>query len=178
MRDNHGRSSKSFPSQRDGLSQAHRRKAMKRRTYLSRTLLRSATSFHGHLGPYLVLGLRMGLVAVRTLRPHGHREMSATIWTRQSPPNSCLLDGVQISSGCTLGKGNLRVKNASHLQARFLRGNRYLFMKPTRDAAELLLTISRPTTQNRLRRLAFSLGSMPDRDLFIVKPGLRRTPHL
>jgi len=146
--------------------------------YLSRNLLRSATSFHGHLGPYLVLGLRMGLVAVRTLRPHGHRELSATIWTKRSPPNSCLLDGVQVSSGCTLGKGNLRVKNASQLKVRFLRGNRSLVIRPTREAAKLLLAISRPTTQNRLRRLAFSLGSMSDRDLLIVKTGLRRTPHL
>jgi len=151
---------------------------MKRSMYLSRNLLKSAASFHGHLGPYLVLGLRMGLVAVRTLRPHGHRELSATIWTKQSPPNSCLLDGIQISSGCTLGKGNLRVKNAFQLQARFLRGNRSLVMKPTREAAKLLVAISRPTTQNRLRRLAFSLGSMSDRDLLIVKAGLRRTPRL
>lgn len=178
MRGNCRRSSESFPSQRDGFSQAHRRKAMKRSMYLSRNLLKSATSFHGHLGPYLVLGLRMGLVAVRTLRPHGHRELSATIWTKRSPPNSCLLDGVQLSSGCTLGKGNLRVKNASQLQARFLRGNRSLVIRPTREAAKLLLTISRPTPENRLRRLAFSLGSMSDRDLFVVKPGLRTTPHL
>ncbi len=147
---------------------------MKRSRYLSRNLLKSATSFHGHLGPYLVLGLRMGLVAVRTLRPHGHRELSATIWTKRSPPNSCLLDGVQISSGCTLGKGNLRVKNASQLRARFLRGNRSLVMKPTRKTAKLLLTISRPTTQNRLRRLAVSLGSMSDRDLFVVKDALEQ----
>lgn len=80
-----------------------------------------------------------------------------------------MLDGIQVSCGCTLGKGNLKVKKASHVQARFSKGNRSLVIKPA-EAASRLLTISRGTPQERLQKLALSLSSMSDRDLFIVRP--------
>jgi len=142
---------------------------MKRTTHLGSDLLKSAKSFHGHLGPYLVLGLRMGLVAVRTLRPREPHELSATVWTEHSPPKSCLLDGVQVSSGCTLGKGNLRVKNASQVQARFRRSKCSVLIRPTATTTKLLDAISRRTTENDLVKLAVYLSSMPEGDLFVVK---------
>lgn len=146
---------------------------MKRTIYLRGNLLKSATSFHGHLGPYLVLGLRMGLVALRTLRPRGPHEMSATIWTKQSPPESCVLDGIQVSCGCTLGKGNLRVRNGSQVQARFRKGNHSMLIEPTATTANLLSAISGRTTENGVRKLAIYLSSMPDEDLFVLKTGMR-----
>ena len=142
---------------------------MKRTTHPRSDLLKSATSFHGHLGPYLVLGLRMGLVAVRTLRPREPNELSATVWTEHSPPKSCLLDGVQVSSGCTLGRGNLRVNNASQVQARFRRAKRSVLIRPTATTTKLLDAISRRTTENDLRKLAVCLSSMAEEDLFVVK---------
>jgi formylmethanofuran dehydrogenase subunit E len=145
---------------------------MKRTVYLKRSLLKSAVRFHGHVGPYLVLGLRMGLLAVRVLQPRGLHGLSATVWTRQAPPESCMLDGIQVSCGCTLGKGNLRVKNASHVQARFCKGNRSLLIKPSEETAKLLLRISKPTPRRGLEKRALSLGSIPDRDLLVVKPDL------
>jgi len=142
---------------------------MKRTTHPRSDLLKSATSFHGHLGPYLVLGLRMGLVAVRTLQPREPHELSATVWTEHSPPKSCLLDGVQVSCGCTLGKGNLRVNNASQVQARFRGSKRSVLIRPTATTTKLLDTISRRTTENDLRKLAVYLSSMAEGDLFVVK---------
>jgi formylmethanofuran dehydrogenase subunit E len=143
---------------------------MKRTVHLSRNLLKSATSFHGHLGPYLILGLRMGLVAVRTLQPRGPRELSATVWTERSPPKSCLLDGIQVSTSCTLGKANLLVKNASQVQAVFRKGNHSTLIRPTEATTRQLLMISRRTTQDEVKKLALSLSSMPERELLVVKP--------
>ena len=148
---------------------------MKKSTHFSRNLLKSAASFHGHLGPYLVLGLRMGLFANRILQPRGLHDISATVWTQRSPPESCLLDGIQVSSGCTLGKGNLRVKNTSRIQARFRKGNHSLLMKPTEETAKMLCSVSGRTTENKLEALAVHLGSMPDSDLFVVKHGIHTT---
>jgi len=145
---------------------------MKRTMNLKSSLLKSATRFHGHLGPYLVLGLRMGLVANRVLQPRRPHDLSATVWTKRSPPESCMLDGIQVSSGCTLGKGNLRVKNASRMRARFRKGNRSLLVEPTDETAKMLLTVPKRGFQDRLQELAFSLNSMPDRDLLIVKSGM------
>jgi formylmethanofuran dehydrogenase subunit E len=144
---------------------------MNRTAHVKRSLLKSAVSFHGHLGPYLVLGLRMGLVAVEALKPHELCELSATIWTRRSPPESCLLDGIQVSCGCTLGRGNLGIRNTRKIRARFRKGNRTVLMRPTRDTAKLLLTVSRHTPQERLQKLAFFLNSKPNRDLLVLKPG-------
>jgi formylmethanofuran dehydrogenase subunit E len=145
---------------------------MKKSIRFTRNLLKSATSFHGHLGPYLVLGLRMGLLANKTLQPRGVHDISATVWTKQSPPESCLLDGIQVSSGCTLGKTNLRVKNASRIRARFRKGNRSLLIKPTEETAKLLRSISGRTTKKEVEELAVSLSSMPERALFAVKRGM------
>jgi formylmethanofuran dehydrogenase subunit E len=145
---------------------------MKKSTHLSRNLLKSAAAFHGHLGPYLVLGLRMGLFANRTLQSRGLHDLSLTVWTKRSPPESCLLDGIQVSSGCTLGKANLRVKNASRIRARFRKGNRSLLLKPTENTTEMLRSISGRTSKNELELLAVRLSSMPETDLFVVKQGM------
>jgi hypothetical protein len=45
-------------------------------------------------------------------------------------------------------------------------------MKPTEATAKLLLTISKGTTEDRVERLALSLSSMPERDLFVIRTGM------
>lgn len=66
-------------------------------------------TFHGHLGPYLVLGYRMGRTALRELDSEGHFGLSVVVHSRLQPPASCLIDGVQLGSGCTLGKRNIEI---------------------------------------------------------------------
>lgn len=141
---------------------------MRKRTHLSQGLLRSAVRFHGHLGPFLVLGLRIGSLATRMLHPKGIHEMSATIWIKQTPPQSCLLDGVQVSSGCTLGKGNIKVRNAPSIRARFCKGDRSIVIRPTGSARQLLASVTKDTPENDLRKMALSIGKMSDHDLLVV----------
>ena len=64
--------------------------------------------FHGHLGPYAVIGYKMGKIAIQQLGADPFSK-EAVIWTGLKPPLSCIIDGVQISSGCTLGKGNISI---------------------------------------------------------------------
>jgi formylmethanofuran dehydrogenase subunit E len=66
--------------------------------------------FHGHLGPYVVLGYRMGMIALERTGSAGHFEISAEVHSTLRPPRSCLIDGVQLGSGCTLGKRNITVE--------------------------------------------------------------------
>lgn len=75
-----------------------------------RELFALGTKFHGHPGPFLALGIRMGLLALSLLGSWGHRGILAEAETGTNPPISCLVDGIQISTGCTTGKGNLSVK--------------------------------------------------------------------
>ncbi len=64
--------------------------------------------FHGHLGPYVTIGLRMGKVARRELGDY--RGLKVTVTTPLRPPVRCVVDGIQFSSGCTFGKGNIKLQ--------------------------------------------------------------------
>jgi len=78
----------------------------------TRILLEKAVDFHGHLGPFLVLGIRMGVIARSLLKPRNESGLTAVMFVKADPPASCVVDGVQVSSGCTLGKGTIRVSEA------------------------------------------------------------------
>jgi len=73
-------------------------------------ILKTIENFHGHLGPYAVLGYKMGRIACEKLGSDPF-DKHVTVFTGTTPPISCLVDGIQIGSGCTLGKGNISVKN-------------------------------------------------------------------
>ena len=71
-------------------------------------ILNKIEQFHGHLGPYAVIGYKMGKIAKKQLGSDPFSK-EAVIWTGTKPPLSCIIDGIQISSGCTLGKGNIAI---------------------------------------------------------------------
>lgn len=132
------------------------------------SILEFGVKFHGHLGPYLVLGLRMGMTAVRTLKPKDLHELSATVWTKKTPPESCLVDGIQVSSGCTLGKGNINVRKARHISAEFRKGDRRIVTRLSRNVTKTLARLAEPTSQIMLNELAHTLFQMSDRELFVI----------
>jgi len=74
--------------------------------------------FHGHVGPYVILGYRAGKIANRVLGddPFGKTALS---FTGTKPSVSCFTDGVQFSSGCTLGKGNITVEEKGEARVIF-----------------------------------------------------------
>ncbi|MCX8052205.1 MAG: formylmethanofuran dehydrogenase subunit E family protein [Armatimonadetes bacterium] len=66
-----------------------------------------ARSYHGHLGPYLIIGIKMGNRAVAELAPETCFQLSCEVRCPEAPPPSCVIDGIQLSTGCTMGKGNI-----------------------------------------------------------------------
>ncbi len=84
-----------------------------------RELFTLGVRFHGHPGPFLALGIRMGLLALRLLGSTGFRGIAAEVETGTEPPISCLVDGIQVSTGCTAGKGNLLVRPLGQAAAIF-----------------------------------------------------------
>ena len=82
-------------------------------------MIERAIQMHGHLGPFLVAGIRMGLLALELLGSTGYFGIAAESDAGSLPPLSCLSDGIQIGSGCTVGKGNLTVRDAGAPRARF-----------------------------------------------------------
>lgn len=82
--------------------------------------LKQAIDFHGHLGPYLVLGLLMGDYALEKIKAKPHFGLEIKAWGASHKPKSCLIDGLQISTGCTYGKGNIAKYGGKALKVSFM----------------------------------------------------------
>lgn len=82
-------------------------------------MIHRGTLLHGHLGPFLVAGIRMGLLALELLDSPGYFGIHAESDAGTITPQSCLNDGIQIGSGCTAGKGNLVIASATAPRVRF-----------------------------------------------------------
>jgi formylmethanofuran dehydrogenase subunit E len=75
--------------------------------------------FHGHLGPYVFLGYRAGEAAREVLGSPGYFDLAASVSCPLETPRSCFIDGVQLGSGCTVGKRNLEVAAGERPAATF-----------------------------------------------------------
>ena len=72
-------------------------------------ILEYAKEFHGHICPYLALGIRASLIAMDELGV-GRLDYSGSVdesILAIVETNSCFTDGVQVTTGCTLGNNSL-----------------------------------------------------------------------
>ena len=102
--------------------------APKSRVY-SKGLEDKAIEFHGHGGPFMVMGLRMGLTALRRLDAFGWFDLSCNVYLVWAPPDSCVIDGVQSSTGCTMGKRNIAVVERPGVEAEFTSQGRWVRLR-------------------------------------------------
>jgi len=86
---------------------------------LDEELERRAVEFHGHGGPFMTVGLRMGLYALERLDCRGWFDLSCRVALRWRPTDSCVVDGIQSSTGCTMGKHNIEVVEGDGVSAVF-----------------------------------------------------------
>jgi formylmethanofuran dehydrogenase subunit E len=120
-------------------------------------------SFHGHLGPYIVLGYRIGKF-IRTHFCNDPFRMKAEIHCSGVPPQSCLADGIQLGSGCTLGKRNIEIVSSENIRCVFVSDERQIvvtprpFMLPKRDGEY----------EAAIEAVAERMYSLPDAELFDV----------
>ncbi len=82
--------------------------------------LEMAVTFHGHLGPYLALGLRLGVLALVRLKARKHFGIRVIVHCPPQPPASCLVDGLQVSTGATYGKRNIELHPADDIVVHFV----------------------------------------------------------
>ena len=81
--------------------------------------LKEAIKFHGHLGPYLILGMLAGELALKKLKCRKYFGLKVKVWGANIKPKSCLIDGLQLSTGATYGKGNMQKIKAKTIQILF-----------------------------------------------------------
>jgi formylmethanofuran dehydrogenase subunit E len=85
-----------------------------------RITLNEAIKFHGHLGPYLILGILAGEAALKKLKCKKYFGLKVKVWGADKKPRSCFIDGLQLSTGATYGKGNISKMRSSKIRALFL----------------------------------------------------------
>jgi formylmethanofuran dehydrogenase subunit E len=77
-----------------------------------REQIREASELHGHLGAFLVVGVRIGETAKQVLKVKNQRsrELRVSVKVPLQTPFSCILDGIQSTTHCTIGNQRLNVK--------------------------------------------------------------------
>lgn len=73
-----------------------------------KTIWDKAVEFHGHSCPGLAYGVRAGLIALEKLNAYRAEDEELVAIPET---DSCSVDGIQVVTGCTLGKGNLILKD-------------------------------------------------------------------
>lgn len=127
--------------------------------------LKQIEKFHGHIGPYAVIGYRMGLIANKTLGSDPFLK-KAVVFTGSTPPLSCIVDGIQISSGCTFGKGNIKVENKGIAKADFFNNagkKLQILLKP-----ELKKEIDTVVTEENIISYSEKMFEKSDEELFKI----------
>ena len=70
---------------------------------------------HGHLGIYSTLGGKMGLYAMELLQ--ADHSISVLSYAGDVPPVSCFNDGLQVSTGASLGHGLISISDEAEKRA-------------------------------------------------------------
>ena len=134
------------------------------------TIIEYARKLHGHVGPFLVIGLKMGAAAKKALNVSDAEctLLRAEVAVPLHPPFSCLLDGIQVSTTCTIGNQRLRVENSETIQATFTR---------QKDAKKVKITLTQHLSeqleqkqkQDKLEEaFAWELAELPENQLFNI----------
>jgi formylmethanofuran dehydrogenase subunit E len=126
------------------------------------SMVNQGIKLHGHAGPYLNLGIKMGLLALEILKAKGYFDLSVEAELEYRRPMSCFVDGLQISTGCTMGKGNIRVKNQpGKINALFTTENKNLRITLKPEIVESL-----NFEEESCEKLSQKILSIPNNELF------------
>jgi formylmethanofuran dehydrogenase subunit E len=110
-------------------------------------ILDDALAFHGHKCWASTAGVRLGLAAMETLGvPRaGAKQLHAIIETGDHHGGACFGDGIQCTTGCTFGKGNIEKTGEGKFAVT-------LIDKATKRAVRVAY---RPTLQPRIKATPF-----------------------
>lgn len=133
-------------------------------------LLRDAIKFHGHLGPFLVLGLKAGLFANKVLGKD-YFKTRAIVETEPKPPYSCFVDGVQVATGCTMGKRNIKIRRGKSLSLIINKDNESVKMTLKEEILESLKNMS---FREDAEKKALEIINKPISDLFNINMPLHK----
>ena len=89
---------------------------------------------HGHVGPWNVLGWRIGQQALEDFGTEwGRHELDITCHVPMSTPHSCLADGLVIGTGNSIGRLDIRLKEVEKMENIYIAVKRKDGEGPTRE---------------------------------------------
>ncbi|MEM3525771.1 MAG: formylmethanofuran dehydrogenase subunit E family protein [Candidatus Jordarchaeaceae archaeon] len=132
---------------------------------VSKELLERAVEFHGHLGPFLVLGLMMSKLAYKFLK----QISSVKVKTKLEPPRSCVLDGIQVATKCTLGNRKLSfTESQSEISSEF-KGNEGCIVVSCKNDFLESLEKRMKRKEHTVEEEALNLLKMDEGEIFDIK---------
>ena len=127
---------------------------------------------HGHVGPWNVLGWRMGKAALRELGgTWGQHELDIICYIPLKTPYSCLVDGLIVGTGNSMGRLDIRLGEVMtmadiHVSVQRKDGTGpVLLFKPDQKYLEQI----RHQPDDQLAALSTECGQLPENKLFTIE---------
>ena len=127
---------------------------------------------HGHVGPWNVLGWRIGKAALRELGgTWGQHELDVICYIPLKTPYSCLVDGLIVGTGNSMGRLDIRFGEVMtmadiHVSVQRKDGTGpVLLFKPDQKYLEQI----RHQPDDQLAALSAECGQLPENKLFTIE---------
>jgi formylmethanofuran dehydrogenase subunit E len=133
------------------------------------SVIKDAEKLHGHLGPFLVIGVRIGQTAKKVLLANLKEsdKLEATDKLPLSPPFSCILDGIQASAHCTIGNQRLKIENLKgEMTVHFKLRNSSKILKISINQKIIEELMNKISEGNSSEDLAWKIARTPENELF------------
>jgi formylmethanofuran dehydrogenase subunit E len=131
-----------------------------------KSLIIEAEKLHGHLGPFLVIGVRMGVIAKETL----NNNLYVTVKTPFSTPFSCVVDGVQATTACTVGNQRLKIEGSNgEIAAYFKALNPHKTLKIIVNPETVKELVDKLSEGIPNEDLAWEIARKPEHELFKIE---------
>jgi formylmethanofuran dehydrogenase subunit E len=138
-------------------------------------LLKQSSARHSHLCPRQVLGVRMGLAGLAALSLEAPFKKGNAIVIIET--DGCFADGIEVSTGASLGHRNLRVADFGKIAATFVDVQTGLAIRlsPGKNVRGRAETYA-PEMKSRYYAQLHGYQRMPDNELFIFREVVLNPP--
>ncbi|UCH31571.1 MAG: formylmethanofuran dehydrogenase subunit E family protein [Candidatus Bathyarchaeota archaeon] len=137
-----------------------------------KSLLEKAAEFHSHLGPFLTIGVRMGIIGLQKIGKHDSSRLTITASLPLQVPFSCIIDGLQVSTNCTIGNQKLSLEDSETIQAKFRRkdAGREVIVALKTSQFELMKSelLKKGLSDEKVRELAWIIAGKSIDELFEI----------
>ena len=113
----------------------------------------------------------MGLAGLSQLDVKSEEPFNIEVELPLQVPYSCIIDGLQISTKCTVGNRKLTIEKSQKIEASFRRDDRRITVTLNHQVLMRLRSriVGKPATDQELQDMALKLASIPVNELLCTK---------